>query len=205
MRAGARYIPRVAFLAHLSKSSGWAIVVTLCLSSVVVLHPSSVINNWFVNTRSQFWPNVNETCPECLPLWNLGQVRYWVTWDQKLGHQVTSKEKLVNTLAVTFLAHLSTKCSWWAIVVSQCPSCVVHRPSSTIALRAYSSYNPGPIDWYLVGSTRVTCRSKIAKIVSIGNPRWPSWPPSWKSIFRFFSWTERPIDSKLARKHRGDL
>ena len=28
-----------------------------------------------------------------------------------------------------FLAHLSTKCSWWAIVVSQCPSCVVRRPS----------------------------------------------------------------------------
>ena len=57
----------------------------------------------------------------------------------------------------------------------------------------------------LLGSIRVTCRSKIAKIVPIWNPRWPPWPPSWKSIFRFFSWTERPIDSKLGRKHQGDL
>ena len=56
----------------------------------------------------------------------------------------------------------------------------------------------------LLGSIRVTCRSKIAKIVPIGNPRWPPWPPSWKSIFCFFSWTERPIDSKLDRKHQGD-
>ena len=54
---------------------------------------------------------------------------------------------------------------------------------------------------YLVGSIVVTCRSKIAKILPIGNPRWPPWPPSWKPTFRFFSWTERPIDSKLARKH----
>ena len=25
-----------------------------------------------------------------------------------------------------FLAHLSTKCSWWAFVIAQCPSSVVH-------------------------------------------------------------------------------
>ena len=60
----------------------------------------------------------------------------------------------------------------------------------------------GQLTWYLVGSIWVTCRSKKAKIIPIGNPRWP---PSWKSIFRFFSWTERPIDSKLARNHQGDL
>ena len=57
----------------------------------------------------------------------------------------------------------------------------------------------------MVGSIGVTYRSKIAKIVPIGNPRWPPWQPSWKSIFCYFSWTERPVDSKLARKHRGDL
>ena len=57
----------------------------------------------------------------------------------------------------------------------------------------------------LLGSIGVTCRSKIAKIVPIVNPRWPPWQPSWKSIFRFFSWTERQIDYKLARKHLGDL
>ena len=45
---------------------------------------------------------------------------------------------LLWKIAVLFLAHLSTKCSWWAIVVSGCPSsvvvrratCVVRRPSS---------------------------------------------------------------------------
>ena len=84
-------------------------------------------------------------------------------------------------------------------------SSVVRRAASTIALKAYSSYTLGQLTRYLVGSIRVTCRSKIAKIVPIGNPRWLPWPPSWKSIFRFFSWTERPIASKLARKHRGDL
>ena len=47
------------------------------------------------------------------------------------------------------LAHLSTKCSWWAIVVSECPSCVVHCAASTIALKAYSSFIPGPIDLIL--------------------------------------------------------
>ena len=46
----------------------------------------------------------------------------------------------------------------------------------------------------------MTCRSKLAKIISIGNPKWPP-----KYIFRFFSETERPIDLKLGRKHRRDL
>ena len=90
----------------------------------------------------------------------------------------------------------------------------------------------------LVGSIVVTCRSKQAKIVSIGNPWRPSWKsiffllllnrkgnwlepgqealewlvarivpignprfppiwPSWKSIFHFFSWIVRPTDSNL--------
>ena len=57
----------------------------------------------------------------------------------------------------------------------------------------------------LLGSITVTYRSKIAKIVPIGNPRWPPWRPSWECIFRFFSWTERLIDFKLGMKHRGDL
>ena len=42
----------------------------------------------------------------------------------------------------------------------------------------------------LVGCIRVTCRSRTAKLVSIGYLL-------WKSILNFFSWTERPVDSKL--------
>ena len=33
-------------------------------------------------------------------------------------------------------------------MVSQCPSSVVHRAASTIALKAYSFYTPGPMEWY---------------------------------------------------------
>ena len=54
----------------------------------------------------------------------------------------------------------------------------------------------------LVGSIRVTCRSKIAKIILIGNQRWP---PSWKSILNFFSRSKRSADLKLCRKYRKQL
>ena len=37
-----------------------------------------------------------------------------------------------------FLAHLSTKCSWWAIVVSGCPSSVVMCRASCVVRRASS-------------------------------------------------------------------
>ena len=30
----------------------------------------------------------------------------------------------------------------------------------------------------LLDNVEVTCRSKLAKLVQIGNPRWPSLPPS---------------------------
>ena len=35
-------------------------------------------------------------------LYEIGQVWNEVTWGKKLGHQVKSKENLVNTLEVTF-------------------------------------------------------------------------------------------------------
>ena len=43
----------------------------------------------------------------------------------------------------------------------------------------------------------MTCRLKIAKSIPICNPRWPPWPPSWKCIFHFFSWTERQLTCYL--------
>ena len=36
----------------------------------------------------------------------------------------------------------------WSVNV-RCPSCAVRRAASTIALKAYSSYTPGPIDLIL--------------------------------------------------------
>ena len=63
------------------------------------------------------------------------------------------------------------------LMVSYCGQSmsVVRRAALTIALKAYSSYTPGPIDSILGRKHQVT---KIAKIVPIGNPRWPPWPPS---------------------------
>ena len=52
----------------------------------------------------------------------------------------------------------------------------------------------GQLTRKLVRSFGMTCRSKVAQIVLIGNPKWR---PSWKSILNFFSWTERAIDSKF--------
>ena len=66
-----------------------------------------------------------------------------------------------------------------------------------------SSPNPkGYLTRNLVG---VTCRFKIANFFPIANPRWQPWRPACKSIFRFFSWSERPIDMKLGRNHQGGL
>ena len=49
-----------------------------------------------------------------------------------------------------FLAHLSTKCSWWAIVVSGCPSsCVVCRASPVNIWCLHSSKNTFAILFFL--------------------------------------------------------
>ena len=44
----------------------------------------------------------------------------------------------------------------------------------------------------LVGSIRIICKVKVAKIIPIRNPRPLPQPPSWKYISNFFSWTEMP-------------
>ena len=41
----------------------------------------------------------------------------------------------------------------------------------------------GQWTWNLVGSIGAICRSKIAKIVPVLNPRWLPWPPSWNHFF----------------------
>ena len=64
------------------------------------------------------------------------------TWNWKFKIQASGSE-LQNIIMLFhiyvlyfFLAHLSTKCSWWAIVISQCLSCVVRRSSSTICFKS---------------------------------------------------------------------
>ena len=54
------------------------------------------------------------------------------TWPIGIWFEAEKAEGLQGfAWCVRFLAHLSTKCSWWAIGIVLCPSSVVRRPSST--------------------------------------------------------------------------
>ena len=57
---------------------------------------------------------------------------------------------LIDCYNYAFLAHLSTKCSWWAIVVSGCPSSSVVRRASSVVRRAST------FDVYTLETTFVT-------------------------------------------------
>ena len=50
------------------------------------------------------------------------------------GGVIISMQKLWHFVKSLLLAHLSTKCSWWAIVIVLCPASGVRRPSSTFYL-----------------------------------------------------------------------
>ena len=54
--------------------------------------------------------------------------------------------------------------------------------------------------WNLAGSIRVTCRSKIAKVIPLKS-KLDAVAAILKIYFRFSSWTKRSIDLKLGRKH----
>ena len=59
----------------------------------------------------------------------------------------------------------------------------------------------GQLTWNLVRIIEMTCRSKIAKIVPIGNTIWLPQLPSWKAILNFFSW----IEGQLCRNMIGSV
>ena len=145
-------------------------------------------------------------------LWYSLEAHHWGTSNEFHGEIRNILIGCPLLCGAIFLAHLSTTCSRWAVVISQCPSSIISQPSfvvrhaaPTIALKAYSSYTPRPMDSKLGRKHWGDLKIKKEKIQSLGNPRWPPWQPSWKSIFRFCSWTKRPIDWKLGRKQRGDL
>jgi len=54
-------------------------------------------------------------------------------------YAIRRKMNVCKHIFFLFLAHLSTKCSGWAIVTGLCPSCVVRRPASFV--RRPSSVN----------------------------------------------------------------
>ena len=71
---------------------------------------------------------------------------------------------------------------------------------------ASSSELKGQLTRNLVGILVMICRSKIAKIVLMGNPRWPPRGGHHENLFfSSSSKLKKPIDFKLGRKHRVDL
>ena len=81
--------------------------------------------------------NHHEFWSKCLS-WFSGQVRNWVTWDQKLGHLAKSAENLVITLAVTFL-----KQSSWILL--KMFVLMIFRSSSKLGHLGSKTKSPGQI------------------------------------------------------------
>ena len=73
------------------------------------------------------------------------------------------------------------------------------------ALKACSSYIPGPIDSKPGGKHQGELRSKITKNHSYQKSKMIAMVAILNTYFSLLSWTERPIDLKLGRKHSGDL
>ena len=86
-----------------------------------------------------------------------------------------------------YLAHLSTMCSWWAIVISLCLASVVNILLSTTS-------SPKQLDRFwnnFTGRFLGWPSTKIAQTVLL---RWTRWPPELKiekPLNHFCSWTSR--------------
>ena len=97
---------------------------------------SCILLNMFVlmisRSSSKLGHLGSKTRSKCLPLLNLGQVRNWVTWGQKLGHRASSAENLVNTLAVTFFKQSSCiLLNMFVLMISRSSSKLGHLESKT--------------------------------------------------------------------------
>ena len=144
----------------------------------------------------------------CFSLLLLNQKANWLeTWLEESGWLV-AQNKLKSFRSEIQDGRSSWKSifsilllNWWNLVGSNKVACrskksfrsEIQDGSHGRHLENLFFTSPEPKDqltWNLVGSIKVTCRSKLAKIIQIWNPRWQPWPPSWKSIFRFFFWTE---------------
>ena len=76
-------------------------------------------------------------------------------------------------------------------------------------LNIYFSLSPelkGQLTRTRAGSFGVTVDQKYKKNCSDWKSKMAAMVMAaiWKSIFRFFSWNKRPLDTKLGWKHRGD-
>ena len=86
-------------------------------------------------------------------------------------HPKSSKVKW-NFLSMFFLAHLSTKCSWWAIVTGLCPSSCVGRRASCVVRKLFylNIFSSETTHWILTKLHRIPGWSptKVVQMVLIG-------------------------------------
>ena len=117
---------------YILSRTNFAISITLNLSSVNASHLDRFKILSFGKGLSVFCgqcrsrADITEICSlnlYCLPL---------LYTEQKWKHYTYILAKRIAL--VLFLAHLSTKCSWWAIGIVLCPASVVRHPSSTFYL-----------------------------------------------------------------------
>ena len=61
-------------------------------------HPLSVIccQQLVGHRGQQYWPSLNETCSEGMPLWNLGQIWNWAMWSKTVTR--SNQKKIFLTL-----------------------------------------------------------------------------------------------------------
>ena len=78
-------------------------------------------------------------------------------------------------ITILFLAHLSTKCSWWAIVTGLCPSSCVSRHAACVVRKLFylNIFSSETAHWILTKLTGMvpgwspTC-TKVVQIVPVG-------------------------------------
>ena len=128
-----------------------------------------------------------ETWYVALCMWilpRLFKLSPWVDLDLfyakvKFGHIGFCMGKSENYL---FLAHLSTRCSRWAIVITLCPASVVSRPSSVVCRQQFiqSTSPPKLLDQFQNNFTQMFPWSSFTKIAKMVPLRWTKWPSELK-------------------------
>jgi len=109
---------------------GGPCVPTSCAVHVGGLPALPHVHRWQGNTRQ------GNSCKVCVELHLRKLLTPPLLYCRYFRCQL-SKQYEIYSISISrhlkaFLAHLSTKCSWWAIVVSGCPSCVVVRLASSV-------------------------------------------------------------------------
>ena len=101
-------------------------------------------------------------------------------WSDK--EVVKAVEEWANGKDPDFLAHLSTRCSRWAIVITLCPASVVSRPSSVVCRQQFiqSTSPPKLLDQFQNNFTQMFPWSSFTKIAKMVPLRWTKWPSELK-------------------------